>query len=104
MAREFVDVAGRPRHRQFALPWLGERRRVVDLELIQKRIGVEKTEALDQVQISVPAEIAAGVPVEAAAVVEVRGVNDKRVPLPATDRIPDQSRNSPTDADARPYE
>ena len=85
MAREFVDVAGRPRHCQFTLPWLGERRRIVDLELVQQRIGVEKTEALDQVQIAIPAEIAAGVPVEAAAVVEIRRVNDKRVALPATD-------------------
>src|SRR5262245_11863105 len=49
VARVFVDAAGRSRHRQFTFPWRRERRRIVDFELVQQRVGVEETESLDQV-------------------------------------------------------
>src|SRR5213594_4252901 len=68
----FVDGARRPRHGQFTLPWLRECRRVIDLELVEQGIGVEKTKPLDQVQIPVPPEVTAGVPIESASVVEIR--------------------------------
>src|SRR6266487_1316657 len=72
VAGVFVDGSWGPRHGQFTFPRLRESRGVVDLELLEQRIGVEKTEPLNHVKIPVPSEIAARVPVEAAAVVEVR--------------------------------
>src|SRR6188768_3451026 len=74
----FVDRLGRACQRQLAFPRPRERGRIVDLELVEQRLRVEQTEALDQVQVAVPAEVAAGVSVESAAVVEVRGVDDER--------------------------
>src|SRR6267143_2412728 len=85
VAGEFVDWSGRPRHGQFTLPGLCEGGRVVDLEPVEQRIGVEKTEPLYQVKIPIPREVSARVPVEAAAVVEIRRVHHKRVAYPATD-------------------
>ena len=64
-----------------------EGRGVVDLEPVEQGIGVEKTEPLDHVKIPVPPEVAARVPVEAAAVVEVRRVHHERGAGPVTDRI-----------------
>src|SRR5438128_4772721 len=72
VAGVFVDAFGRPRHGQFTFPRLRERRRVVDLEPIEQRIGVEKTEALHDVKVPVPPEVPARVAVETAAIVEVR--------------------------------
>jgi len=87
VAGVFVNRSGRPRHRQFAFPGLHEGGGVVDLEPVEQGIGVEKTEPLYQVKISVPPEVAARIPVEAAAVVEVRRAHDQRLAFPVTDRI-----------------
>jgi hypothetical protein len=75
----FVEWTRRPLHGQLAFPRLGERRRIVDLELIEERVDVEQAEALDEVEIPIPFEVAARVAVEAAAVVEVGRVHDQRV-------------------------
>ena len=57
VARIFVDAAWRPRHGQFTFPRLRKCRRIVDLELVEQGIGVEKTKPLDQMQIPIPAEV-----------------------------------------------
>jgi hypothetical protein len=58
----------------------------VDLEPAQQRFGVVEAETLDDFQVLVPAEVAAGAPVEAAVVVEVRADDDEGVRLPAPDQ------------------
>src|SRR5207302_702164 len=73
--------------RHFTFPRLRERGRVVDLESIEQRVGVEKTQSLDDVKIAVPSEVAARVAVESAGVVEVRRVDDQRLARPSTDRV-----------------
>src|SRR5687767_15592966 len=87
MAGVFVDGSRRPGHRQLTFPRPRSRGGVVDLELIEQRIFIEQAEPLDQMQIAIPAEVAACVAVKAAAIVEVRGVYDERCAFPAADRI-----------------
>ena len=54
-------------------------------ELMEERVDVEQAGALDELEIPIPAEVAAGVAVEAAAVVEVGRVHDQRVADPVSD-------------------
>ena len=55
MAGIFVEWTRRPLHDQLAFPPLGERRRIVDLKLIEieERVDVEQAEALDEVEIPI---------------------------------------------------
>jgi hypothetical protein len=87
VTREFVNAIARPRHGQLALPRERERGRVVDLELIEQRRGIEQAEALDQVQMAVPSKIAAGIAVVASLIGEVRRIDDQRLPFPTADLI-----------------
>jgi hypothetical protein len=83
----FINVAGRPRHGQLAFPRPRECGAVIDFKSIENRIRVEQAEAFHDVQVSIPAEHAAGFPVKAAAVVEVRGVDHERAAFPMSDRV-----------------
>ena len=87
VAGELVDRPLGAGHRQLALPRPCERRRVVDLELVQQRVPVEQAESLDQMELVVPPEVAAGFAVVAASVLEVRRVHDQRAALPPADRM-----------------
>src|SRR4029453_8770564 len=89
----FVDRLRRSRQGQLALPRPRKRGRVVDFELVEQRIGIQKPEPLDEVKVTVPTKVAAGIAIKPAAIIEVRRVDDERVALPVSDRITDPQPN-----------
>ena len=60
MAGVLVYRPGRPLHRQLAFPRTCERRGIVNLELVQQSICVHQAEALDEMTVPIPSEVAAG--------------------------------------------
>jgi len=83
----FVNWARCGEPRDFSSPLAREGGGVVDGELIQQRIGVRASEALDHMQVLVGTS-------EARFSIEIGGINDQRVAVPAAERIPSQLRTS----------
>src|SRR4030095_3655724 len=80
VARVLVNRLGNPAHRHARGPRPRPGGRIVDLELVEKRIGVQTREALDEMRLR------AG-PAKARLAAKVRRLDHERAAFPAAPRV-----------------
>src|SRR5215831_6807267 len=86
MAGVFEERTLASRHRNFHSPWLRKSLRVVDRELVQKRVGINTLETFRQPHVFACAT-------ESSSVREIRRLHDERVAFPMAARVSFQLTN-----------